>query len=134
MKVLIVDDDRSSRTILKGLLVRSFECTVMEAETGGQALEIYEAHGPDVVCLDMILPDMDGLEVLRALRKADDGFAARVIGISGVRDRQVIDDLISLGVSDYLLKPLNFEQARKRLERVLSEESIPSRAGTDEEG
>lgn len=68
-KVLVVDDDSFARTRMKGFL-RSFPCTVLEAEDGVQALALIATESPDLVLLDVNMPVLDGLQTLREIRSS----------------------------------------------------------------
>lgn len=117
-RILIVDDSSTQRLILKGLIKDSLECMIREASDGAEALAMIDGEAPDVVFLDVIMPVLDGMETLRAIRSSPRTAALPVVVVSGLADRSVAGQMIDLGVSDYLAKPLHRERTSARLQRV----------------
>lgn len=111
MRVLVVDDDPAIRRLLRTSL-SAHGHAVFEEETGRGALEAVTARKPDVAILDLGLPDIDGLEVTRALR----GWTSLPIIILSVRDRES-DKIAALdaGADDYLTKPFGIGELLARL-------------------
>ena len=103
--VLIVDDHPMVREGLAGVLARHRMKIVGLAANGRQALEMYLAHRPDVMLLDLRLPDQSGFDVARAVLKADP--AARIVILSSAQGDASIYTAISLGVRGYLLKGID---------------------------
>jgi diguanylate cyclase (GGDEF)-like protein len=104
-KVLVADDDGLSREVLGALLKPEY--SVLLAKNGAQALERATRHVPDLVLLDVVMPDMDGYEVLRRLRADPRTEHISVIFISGL-DRPEDEAIgLKLGASDYITKPFN---------------------------
>lgn len=103
IRVLIVDDHPITCKGIRDLLEPSVGISVAgEAHSGAEALQMIEAIKPDVVLLDMRLPDMDGVEVIRKAYK--DGSSAKILGLSSYNDREFISQLLTYGASGYLLK------------------------------
>jgi DNA-binding response OmpR family regulator len=123
MKVLVVDDDGSTRLILRRLLSH-FPVEVRLAGNGVEALAAIEADPPDLVLLDVMMPEMDGVATLAAIRSSSRSAGLPVVSISAVSDREMVLRMVNLGLADYLLKPLNIESAHKRLDRILA--SLPA--------
>jgi response regulator of citrate/malate metabolism len=88
---------------------------VGRAATGAEALRRLRAGGVDLVLLDMNLPDMHGLDIIRAMRVA--GHGADVIAVTSARDLAVVRAAVSQGIVQYLLKPFAFAALREKLER-----------------
>lgn len=111
MRVLVVDDDPAIRRLLRTSL-SAHSYVVFEEETGRGALEAVTVRKPDVVILDLGLPDTDGLEITRALR----GWTRLPIIILSVRDRES-DKIAALdaGADDYLTKPFGIGELMARL-------------------
>ena len=102
-RVLIVDDHPVVRQGIRNLLEAAMGISVVgEAQTGSQALEMIQSHRPDVVLLDMKLPDMTGVDVIR--RASETGSNSRILGLSSYDDREFISELLNHGASGYLLK------------------------------
>ncbi|NLF76172.1 MAG: response regulator [Chloroflexi bacterium] len=114
-QILVVDDDRAIRRFLRTSLA-AHGYTVFEAETGQQALQEVMAHRPDVIILDLGLPDLDGVEVTRWLRE----WSQTPIIILSVREHEE-DKIAALdaGADDYLTKPFGVGELMARLRVAL---------------
>ncbi len=106
--VLIIDDEPGILTTLSGVLNDEGYRT-LTAESGEEAVSLYREHQPDIVFLDIWLPDRDGLETLEALRAADP--AAAVVMMSGHGTASTAVKAIKMGACDYVEKPLSYAQA-----------------------
>jgi diguanylate cyclase (GGDEF)-like protein len=104
-KVLVADDDAINRQVLGELLKPEY--TVIMAKSGAQALEKAAQHAPDLILLDVVMPDMDGYEVLRRLRAEPQTEHISVIFISGLDRPEDEANGLNLGASDYIAKPFN---------------------------
>jgi response regulator of citrate/malate metabolism len=115
IRTLVVDDDFMAATVHRSFTERleGFE-VVGEATTGAQALALVEELRPDLVLLDVYLPDMSGLEVMRRLRSEDE--SVDVIAITSAKDVNVVRGAMQQGVVHYLVKPFTFSTFRERLE------------------
>lgn len=114
-KILVVDDERAILRFLRASLEEGgFE--VVEATTGKEALELAAAKKPDVVLLDLSLPDMDGLEVLKRLREWT---AAPVIVVSARGEESDKIAGLDRGADDYLTKPFGVEELLARIRVAL---------------
>ncbi|MFA9219101.1 MAG: diguanylate cyclase [Sphingomonadaceae bacterium] len=104
-KVLIADDDTLNRAVLADLLKPEY--TVLLAKNGVQCLQRAAQHLPDLILLDVMMPDMDGYEVLRQLRAQPSTAGIAVIFISGL-DRPEDEAIgLKMGAADYIAKPFN---------------------------
>jgi two-component system response regulator MprA len=129
MQLLVVDDDRALRDVLRRTLTLSgYE--VRQAETGSGALAEIAAAPPDAVVLDIGLPDIDGLEVCRLLRREGNRIPVLMLTArDAVSDR--IDGL-DAGADDYLVKPFDVDELRARLRALLRRATFdPSEEGGD---
>jgi len=104
-KVLIADDDPINRQLLAELLKPEY--TVLLAKNGEQALERAARHAPDLLLLDVMMPDMNGFDVLRRLRADPDTAQLAVIFISGLDRPEDEANGLKLGAADYIAKPFN---------------------------
>lgn len=104
-KVLVADDDAINREVLGELLKPDY--TVLLARNGAQTLERAGRHLPDLILLDVIMPDMDGYEVLRRLRGDPQTAHIAVIFISGLDRPEDEANGLKMGASDYIVKPFN---------------------------
>lgn len=103
IRVLIVDDHPIVRTGIRNMLEPAVGISVVgEASTGSEALQMIESLQPQVVLLDMKLPDMSGIEVIKQIYETKS--KSRVLGLSSYDDREFISQLLNYGASGYLLK------------------------------
>jgi response regulator of citrate/malate metabolism len=115
--VLVVDDDFMVARIHSGFVERTEGFRVVGvAHTGAEALELVATLGPDLVLLDVHLPDMSGLEVLAALRAA--GGTAGVVMVTADRELEVVKAALRGGAMQYLVKPFHYDDLAHRLGRV----------------
>ncbi len=117
IRTCVVDDDFMSASIHRSYVDRigGFE-TVGEAHTGAEALELVRSLSPDLLLLDIYLPDMSGLDVIRRLRQDEDA-AVDVMAVTAAKDVKTLRAAMQGGVVHYLVKPFVFETFRDRLER-----------------
>lgn len=117
-RILIVDDALFMRHLLRSILEPIGYVIVAEAENGAEALKLFEELRPDLTTLDIIMPEMDGLQVLTGIRKLDQ--QAKVIMVTAVDQRSYMLKAMNMGVSDFIVKP--FEDARviSAVERAMS--------------
>ncbi|MGW4927561.1 response regulator [Agromyces sp. NPDC004153] len=117
IRVVIVDDDFAVADVHRGFVDAIDGFTVVAvAHTGLEAIAAIEAHRPDLVLLDVYLPDQSGLDVLRRLRAADD--RVEVIAVTAARDLDSVRTARLLGVRHYLVKPFTGAVLAERLEEV----------------
>jgi type II secretory ATPase GspE/PulE/Tfp pilus assembly ATPase PilB-like protein/CheY-like chemotaxis protein len=116
--VLLVDDEDSLRRVMKDLLARE-GYAVLEARNGVEALDQVDRHAPDVVVLDLNLPDMDGYSVLSQLRSRPATRKTPVIVLTAKGDEDNEVRVFELGADDFLTKPFRAKALSKRLEVVL---------------
>ena len=116
IRVLVVDDDFAVATLHRRYVeaVPGFQ-VVAEARTGAEAVSAVRSVRPDLVLLDIYLPDMSGLDVLRALRGAPDP-QPDVIVISAARELETVRGAMISGIVHYLVKPFSLATLRERLE------------------
>ncbi len=130
IKVLVVDDDIATRTLLRRWVERGVNAKVSEAEDGLQALEAIAEKPIDLVISDVNMPVLDGIEMLRLLRVDPRNKALEILVVSHVAAADSVRSAIELGASDYLLKPLQHDRAMDRIRRA--EQRILERRGREE--
>jgi response regulator of citrate/malate metabolism len=116
IRTLVVDDDFMAVQVHRELIERVPGFTVVgEARSGREALAQVQELRPDLVVLDMYLPDISGVEVMRRIRAAPD-ITADIIAITSAKDIDILRSSMSLGVVHYIVKPFTFRVLRERLE------------------
>jgi two-component system chemotaxis response regulator CheY len=126
MNILVVDDEPTTRLLLRRFISRAFPCTVIEAESGLDALSLLERIPCTMALLDLGLPCMDGIEVLQAIRRYAATARLPVVIMTADRNEQKVHQLIELGVSGYLIKPLEAGRVIVRLQQVI--DTLPDAA------
>ncbi|PNG21022.1 response regulator [Streptomyces cahuitamycinicus] len=118
--VLVVDDDFMVARVHRAFVERVQPFRVVgTAHTGGQAIEAADELRPDLILLDLYLPDLFGLDVIPRLRTA--GHDCDVMVITAATEADTVRGAVRRGVVDYLLKPFDFEDLRLRLERYAAQ-------------
>ncbi|MGY8771394.1 MAG: response regulator [Pirellulales bacterium] len=104
-QLMIVDDSLIMRMKIKEIATGAGWNIVAEAKNGAEAVSLYEQHQPDLVTLDMVMPKMDGLNALIAIRKMDS--QAQVVMISAVDQKEKLSKCIESGAMDFIVKPFD---------------------------
>lgn len=116
-KVLIVDDAAFMRMMIKDILVKNgFEISG-EAQNGLKAIELYKADRPDVVTLDITMPEMDGIQALKEIRAYDPN--SKVIMCSAMGQQAMVMEAIKSGAKDFIVKPFQSERVLEAIKKVL---------------
>jgi two-component system, chemotaxis family, chemotaxis protein CheY len=120
--VLVVDDLPFMQSLLSTILRNAGMRVAARAENGRDALTAYLASEPDVVLLDIVMPEMDGLTALRKLRQLDP--SARVVMCSALGEQSLIVKAIQLGARDFVIKPFRPERVLSAVTRVLEVDGL----------
>ena len=123
-KVLVVDDVAFVRKTLSDLLTQAGYQVVGEATDGTDAVAKYSQLRPDLVTMDVVMPQMSGIEATKKIIKLDK--EARVVIISAMGQENLVMEAINVGAKDYVLKPFSAQDVLKTLERAMSGESTRS--------
>ena len=113
-RILVVDDNVDSAEVL-GALLEHMGHEVFVAYTGARALEVAHERRPDVVLLDLALPDVSGFDVARSMRKDPGLAAARIVGLTGFGSDEHRKRAKEAGLDDYLVKPVDADRLGKLL-------------------
>lgn len=119
MKILVVDDDEGVKLILRRLIGLKLFTTPIEASNGLEGLLKVEQETPDLVLLDIGMPLKSGVEFLEKLRESKTYASLPVVVISSSKDKEIVGKLIKLGISGYILKPLDYEKTFKVINDVV---------------
>jgi two-component system chemotaxis response regulator CheY len=114
---LIVDDSRFARSSLVKLVEQIGGTVTGEAASGAEALELHEKLKPDVVTMDLSLPDVDGIILVRKMISFDPH--SQIILSSGISHEEVIEEALRAGAAHFISKPLNVDRAKKIIEWVM---------------
>ena len=120
-KILVVDDSFYMRTMLKNMLLDAGYNVVGEAANGQSALELVKELSPELVTLDVILPDNTGLAVLKGIRQENQNI--KVIMVSAVGQEVIINEAMELGATAYIVKPFSEEKVLDTVRNVFSDAS-----------
>ncbi|MGB8252740.1 MAG: response regulator, partial [Anaerolineaceae bacterium] len=102
MKVLVIDDDPATTDMLE-ILVQAYPCTVLSANSGEIGLQVARDEKPDMILLDMMMLDMDGLDTCKALRKFT---KTPILMLSALYTPAMVAKALDSGADDYLSKPV----------------------------
>jgi len=114
--VLIVDDSLYMRTLIKDSLIEGGYNVVGQAANGEEAIDLAFELMPDIITLDNILPDMIGTDILKVFKEEE--LPSKIIMISAVGQDSVVNEGLSLGALDYIVKPFTAEKLMSSLEKV----------------
>lgn len=118
-RVLIVEDDPMVAMINEQYVRRHKQfCVAGSCRDGKAALEFLENQEADLIILDVFMPQMDGFETLRQIRKRQ--LAVDVIMVTAANERESLEEALHLGVVDYLIKPFTFERFRMALDKYIA--------------
>ncbi len=118
-KILTVDDAAFMRKVIKDTLTKAGYTDIYEAEDGSVAVTKYNEIKPDLVLMDITMPNMDGLEALKAIRAADPN--ANVVMCSAMGQETMVIDAIRSGAKDFIVKPFKPERVLKTVTSIVGE-------------
>ncbi len=119
--VLVVDDDEMNLNIARMVLEKKLKCRVITAGSGAQGLEILHSQFVSLILLDVMMPEMDGIETLEKIRSVEKFEDLPVIMLTATVDKETIKKTINLGVTDYLKKPFLPKELIERVSKKLVE-------------
>ncbi len=116
-RILIVDDSKFMRMTLSKILQEGKHEVVGEAENGKQAVEMNKQLLPDLITMDITMPEMNGVEALKAIKKEFP--SAKIIMCSAMGQQKMIVELIEAGAKDFIVKPFEENRVLEAIKRVL---------------
>lgn len=116
-KILIVDDAQFMRTMLSNLVEEEGYEVVGEAVNGVDAVEKYEELNPDLVTMDITMPEMDGIEAMEEIKEID--AEADIIVCSAMGQKPMVVDALEAGAKDFVVKPIKPKKVKEALDNIL---------------
>lgn len=117
-RVLIVDDAAFMRMMLKDILAKNGFEIVGEAENGAIGVEKYKELKPDLITMDITMPEMDGISAVKEIMKLD--AKARIVMCSAMGQQAMVIDAIQAGAKDFIVKPFQPERVLEAVQKALS--------------
>jgi two-component system chemotaxis response regulator CheY len=115
--VLIVDDALFMRTVLKDILTKNGYEVIGEATNGFEAIEKYEELNPDIITMDITMPELDGIEALKKIMQINND--AKIIMCSAMGQQGIVVEAIKQGACDFIIKPFQPARVVQALEKAL---------------
>ncbi len=122
MKALVVEDVGSVRKMLCAMLKKTGVENIIDVDTGKRAIDLVVAQVPDLMFLDIRLPDMSGLDVLSEIRKKHPDMY--IVIATGYKDGDVVQEIIRLGANQYILKPFEYDDVLQIVNTVMRKRSV----------
>lgn len=117
-RILVVDDAAFMRMMIKDILTKNGYDVVGEAENGLIAVEKFQELNPDLVTLDITMPEMDGIEALKKIKSITPN--ARVVMCSAMGQQAMVIDAIQAGAKDFIVKPFQADRVLEAISKALS--------------
>ena len=114
---MLVDEEAFMRKMIKKALTDNGFSNFGEAQDGAEAVRKYEEEKPDLVIMDITMPNMDGLQALKKIREAD--ASARVVMCTAMGQESMVVDAIKSGARDFIVKPFNAERIVQTVNSIL---------------
>ena len=121
MKTLLVDDSKTMRNIQKGVLAQLGHTEVVEACDGQDALSKVAAAGPELILLDWNMPNMNGIEFVKAFRQTNK--ATPIIMVTTESEKSRVIEAIKAGVNNYVIKPFTPELLSQRISETVAKKA-----------
>ena len=116
-KILVVDDAGFMRMMIKNYLTKAGYTTIIEGEDGEKAVSLYKSELPDLVIMDITMPNLDGIGALRAIKEVDPN--AKVVMCSAMGQEAMVMEAIKLGAKDFIVKPFKQERILETVSKLL---------------
>lgn len=116
-RILVVDDAAFMRMMIKDILTKNGYEVAGEAENGLKAVQLYKELQPDLVTMDITMPEMDGIAAVKEIKKIDP--AAKIIMCSAMGQQMMVMEAIQAGARDFIVKPFQQERVLQAIEKAL---------------
>ena len=116
-KIMLVDDAAFMRMMLNKALTANGYSDFIEAQDGAEAVKKYDEEKPDMVIMDITMPNMDGLQALKKIRENDPN--AKVVMCTAMGQEGMVVDAIKSGAKDFVVKPFNEERIAQTVNKIL---------------
>lgn len=116
-KILLVDDAAFMRMMLKDILSKAGYDPIVEAENGLVAVEKYKEETPDLVIMDITMPEMDGIQAVKEIKKISNG--ANIIMCSAMGQQAMVIESIQAGAKDFIVKPFQPDRVLEAVKKAL---------------
>jgi len=116
-KILITDDAAFMRMMIKNIVTKAGYEVIGEAENGAQAVEMYKEHKPDLVTMDITMPEMDGIQTVKAIKEIDPN--ANIVMCSAMGQQAMVMEAIQAGAKDFIVKPFQQDRILQTIERII---------------
>lgn len=116
-KIMLVDDAAFMRMMIKDTLTKNGYTEIVEAANGALAVSTYQSEKPDLVIMDITMPEMDGLEALKKIKASDPN--AKVVMCSAMGQEAMVVDALKEGAKDFIVKPFKPDRIMKTVNNIL---------------
>ena len=116
-RILVADDASFMRQMIRDILESEGHEVVAEASDGIQAVELFKQHHPDLVTMDIVMPDMGGIDAVREICKTDPD--AKILMCSAMGQQALVVEAIQAGAKDFVVKPFQPSRVLEAVQRVL---------------
>jgi len=131
VKVLVVEDDRSIQMVLELVLTRTATCEVLLASEGREGLAMIQNRKPDIVLLDLMLPNLDGFQICEAAKADEATRHIPIIFLTAQPQPSSIARAMALGAAGYIVKPFDPIKIIEQINEALSRVGAASRVGKE---
>ena len=118
-KIAVVEDNRKNLELFKAVLGMIPNLEIFTADNGKDGLELIKSEEPDIILLDIQLPDMNGTDICKELRKIDKFKSTPIIAVTSFAMKGDKERIIESGFNDYISKPLNILDFRKKIQSLI---------------
>lgn len=116
-KILIVDDAKLMRNMIKNILAERSDNVIVEANNGNDAIETFKVTQPDIVTMDITMDFKNGVDSAKEILKLDPN--AKIVMVTALGQEQLLKQCVGLGVKDYIVKPFTKERLLSAIDKAL---------------